>query len=162
MTVTLKEIETVICERFRISHWDLHNPTRARRVSIPRQAFFYRARDLTPHTLPAIARWFGFHHTSVICGIRSTERRLARRKGVYRLVEEAGLQLAAPPPDPAAMCACGRGKKSGPSNECTLCHREKSLASQKAAAEAAQKEKYWRRRRLIAFAQAHASTGPRP
>jgi hypothetical protein len=159
MTVTLKQIESVVCERFRIAHWDLHNPTRARRVSIPRQAFFYLARELTPHSMPAIARWFGFHHTTVIYGVGATERRLARRKGVYKLVEEARAQLGAAAIAAAAeMCACGRCRKVGRAYECALCHRDKSLA----AARAAQEEKLWRRRRLIAFAQAHASTGARP
>lgn len=53
------------------------SPNRNRAATRSRQAAMWLAFKLTSHSLPAIGRAFGRHHSTVLYGIRAYERHLA-------------------------------------------------------------------------------------
>jgi chromosomal replication initiator protein len=81
---SIAEIQAAACEQFGLSAQELLSPSRAARVSWPRQVAMYVARELTDESLPAIGRQFGGRdHTTVLhacrrCATRMAEDRRAR------------------------------------------------------------------------------------
>ena len=53
---------------------EMHERTHLHRVSHARQEAF-RRQYAAGHSLPKIARWWGYDHTTVLWGIRSAEKR---------------------------------------------------------------------------------------
>lgn len=69
-----EDITRVICEQFRVMPLDLASQRRDAKSSRARQVWGYLARELTPWTLPAIARMLGGRdHTTILHGIRRVE-----------------------------------------------------------------------------------------
>lgn len=56
---SIDRIQLVICEHFGLSRNDLRSACRERRIAYPRQIAMYLCRELTPKSLPDIARRFG-------------------------------------------------------------------------------------------------------
>jgi chromosomal replication initiator protein len=84
---TLAEIQAAACQLFGVSPEELLSPSRAMKVTWPRQVAMYLARELTDESLPAIGRHFGRRdHTTVMHAVRRTEQRIladtASRKAV--------------------------------------------------------------------------------
>jgi chromosomal replication initiator protein len=73
----IRDIQTLVCARFGISHLDLVSDRRGRAEAWPRQAAIWLCRHATPHTLVAIGRAFGNRdHTTVIQAIRRVNERM--------------------------------------------------------------------------------------
>jgi len=76
--VTIASVQTLVCEAFSLSRDELLSPSRAARVTWPRQLAMYLARQHTHESLPAIGRSFGGrNHTTVMHAVKRTAERLA-------------------------------------------------------------------------------------
>jgi chromosomal replication initiation ATPase DnaA len=60
---------------------DVLGPDRRRHASRSRHAAMWLAFKIAPHSLSALGRAFGRHHSTVVYGIRAYERRLAEDAG---------------------------------------------------------------------------------
>ncbi|MBR1730186.1 MAG: chromosomal replication initiator protein DnaA [Selenomonadaceae bacterium] len=65
--ISIEDIERIVAMYFNLQVSELHKKTRAPRFSKPRQIAMYLCRELTPASLPSIARYFGgLNHTTVL------------------------------------------------------------------------------------------------
>src|SRR6185437_13828594 len=75
---SIEAIQHAACARFGLTRDELLSRSRAERIVWPRQAAMYLAKELTEHSLPAIAREFGgFDHTTVIHACRRVVVRIS-------------------------------------------------------------------------------------
>jgi chromosomal replication initiator protein len=78
--ITIAAIQHAVAEEWGVTVIDITSRRRGHRESIPRMAGYLLARDLTPHSLPVIAREFHkADHTTVWHGIAVAERRMAEQ-----------------------------------------------------------------------------------
>jgi chromosomal replication initiator protein len=85
---SISEITQAACERFGLTADELLSPSRAPRISWPRQVAMYLARELTDESLPAIGRQFGGRdHTTVLHAYRRTATRIAQDTASRELVD---------------------------------------------------------------------------
>jgi chromosomal replication initiator protein len=85
---SIGEITQAACRRFGLTPDELLSPSRAARISWPRQLAMYLARELTTESLPAIGRQFGGRdHTTVMYAHRRTAGRIAADLDTRALVE---------------------------------------------------------------------------
>ncbi|MDQ4041187.1 MAG: chromosomal replication initiator protein DnaA, partial [Actinomycetota bacterium] len=97
---TVREIQELVGEAFGLRLDDLTSPSRAARVSWPRQLAMYLARELTDATLPAIGREFGGRdHATVLYAVRRTRDRLSSDPDAYDLARSLSERLGASRPD---------------------------------------------------------------
>lgn len=69
MTYTVRDIETAVCARFKLTKAELRSPARIRKISRPRQIAMFLARELTPASYPQIGRVLGGReHTTIMHG----------------------------------------------------------------------------------------------
>ena len=65
--VSLEAIQKLVCEKYNLKLNEMKAKNNTKRVVFPRQVAMYMARELTPASLPEIARAFGGkHHTTVL------------------------------------------------------------------------------------------------
>jgi chromosomal replication initiator protein len=89
-------IQAVICEAFSVTREELVSPSRAARVTWPRQVAMYLAREHTDETLPAIGRQFGGRgHTTVMHAVRRAAERLAQDADAYEIVRGLTARITA-------------------------------------------------------------------
>ncbi len=94
---TVREIQEAVREAFGLRLDDLTSPSRAARVSWPRQLAMYLARELTDATLPAIGREFGGRdHATVLYAVRKTRDRLSSDPDAYDLAKSLSERLHGP------------------------------------------------------------------
>jgi chromosomal replication initiator protein len=75
---TMTDIQELVSDAFGITPEDLVSPSRAARVSWPRQLAMYLSRELTDATLPAIGRAFGGRdHATVVYAVRRAGERIS-------------------------------------------------------------------------------------
>jgi chromosomal replication initiator protein len=92
---TISEIQAATCRHFGLSAEELLSPTRAPRITWPRQVAMYLARELTDESLPAIGRQFGGRdHTTVMHACRRTCARIASDEASRAAVESLCASLA--------------------------------------------------------------------
>ena len=175
---SLKDIEAAVSAAFQIPIWDLHAETRALRVSRPRMAVYYLARQHTKLSLPQIGAAFGRDHTTVLYGARKIARLAALEGPMSRGIALAREILAGATPARERMaaiaalpltgtlktdlalvvdpnCKCGRGPKEDSSHDCAACRREKQNSAYAARRAAIEAERRARRARLAALAKEH-------
>lgn len=76
--ITVAEIARQTAARYGVTINDIKSPRRDQRFVRARQEAMWRARNETPHSLPAIGRFLGGRdHTTIIYGIRKHEERIA-------------------------------------------------------------------------------------
>jgi chromosomal replication initiator protein len=76
--LSVDDITRAACAHFGLTQEELLSPSRASRISWPRQVAMYLARELTGESLPAIGRQFGGRdHTTVLHAYRRTASRIA-------------------------------------------------------------------------------------
>jgi chromosomal replication initiator protein len=86
---SLSDIQTAACQLFGLSPDELLSPSRAARVTWPRQVAMYLARELTDESLPAIGRHFGGRdHTTVLHALRRTQQRISVDANSRQAVEK--------------------------------------------------------------------------
>lgn len=68
---SIREIQQAICDHFGVGLGDLMSSRRTADICRPRQIAYYLCKELTPRSLPEIARRFGGRdHTTVLYGVR--------------------------------------------------------------------------------------------
>jgi chromosomal replication initiator protein len=91
---SIEDIKAAACEQFGISPDELVSAQRTARVSWPRQAAMYLARELTTSSLPAIGRAFGGRdHTTVMHALSSTAKRIESNPALREAVEDLRRKL---------------------------------------------------------------------
>jgi len=81
-------VQAAVCERFSLTTEELLSRSRAERVVWPRQAAMYLCKELTDHSLPAIARGFdGRDHTTVLYACKRVAAHIAVSPPAYRDIE---------------------------------------------------------------------------
>ncbi len=90
---SLADIQAAACRHFDLTPEELLSPSRATRVTWPRQIAMYLARELTSESLPTIGRYFGGRdHTTVLHAWRRTTAKIhtdsASKQAVDTLREE--------------------------------------------------------------------------
>lgn len=84
--LAMQIIRTEVCAKFGIREDMLHGSNRRDEVCIPRQVFFYLARELTSMSLRTAGRFLGKDHATVIYGCRSTTDRIETDGGFAQIV----------------------------------------------------------------------------
>jgi chromosomal replication initiator protein len=85
---SIAEITRAACDRFGLTPEELISPSRAARISWPRQVAMYLARELTAESLPAIGRQFGGRdHTTVLHAYRRAAARIAQDAAAREVVD---------------------------------------------------------------------------
>jgi chromosomal replication initiator protein len=91
---SLMEIQAAACRHFNLSPEELLSPSRATRVTWPRQVAMYLARELTSESLPAIGRHFGGRdHTTVLHALRRTQTKILKDSSCREAVDALREQL---------------------------------------------------------------------
>jgi chromosomal replication initiator protein len=81
-------VQDATCGYFGLTREELLSRSRAERVVWPRQAAMYLCKELTPHSLPAIARAFaGRDHTTVLYACKRVAAHIAVSPPAYRDIE---------------------------------------------------------------------------
>lgn len=74
-SVTIRQIQIVVAKRYKVSLQAINSDTRYQAVMLPRQIAYTLARRLTNKALTTIGPAFNRDHTTVMQGIRKTEKR---------------------------------------------------------------------------------------
>jgi chromosomal replication initiator protein len=92
--VTIERIQQLVAETFGLTRDELLSPSRAARVTWPRQLAMYLARQHTTESLPAIgARFAGRDHSTVLHACRRAATRIADEPEVFDAVRHLTEQL---------------------------------------------------------------------
>lgn len=67
---TLQEIDTAVCDRFKLFPGLIRARVKRRSIVRPRQIAMYLARNLTGLSYPKLGVHFGRDHTTIIVGVR--------------------------------------------------------------------------------------------
>lgn len=79
MTPHIAEIQKAVAQRWGIRIAEMTSDRRSRCVARPRQVAMYLAKELTPHSLPAIGKHFGDRdHKTVMHAIKTVENLISR------------------------------------------------------------------------------------
>lgn len=98
--VTLRDIASAVAAEFGVRVTDLAGRQRYRRISEPRQAYYYLAHKLTGYGPQEIAAWINKDRTSAVKGIERIESRLSDRAFAARLRQLEQRVAAYPSFDP--------------------------------------------------------------
>ena len=80
---SIADVQTIVAGHFNISVEQMTSPSRASRVSWPRQVAIHLARDLTGESLPRIGQAFGGrNHATVMHACKRVSERLKRDQQV--------------------------------------------------------------------------------
>ena len=83
MMISLEDIDQAVASYFHLSIEKLHKKTRAANIVRPRQIAMYLCRELTPASLPAIARFFGIrNHTTVLRACEKIKNELQKNQEI--------------------------------------------------------------------------------
>ncbi len=101
LTVTdapsIDAVQDATCAHFGLTRAELLSRSRAERVVWPRQAAMYLCKELTTHSLPAIARAFdGRDHTTVLYACKRVAAHMASSPPAYRDIEALTTALTRP------------------------------------------------------------------
>lgn len=89
MKPTLRDIEEAVCLRFKISHYQICSPMRARRIARPRQIAMSLCRELTGASLSRIGDHFGGKdHSTVLFACRRIHQLQIEKPKVAQYVAE--------------------------------------------------------------------------
>jgi chromosomal replication initiator protein len=85
---TIPAVQDATCAYFGLTREELLSRSRVERVVWPRQAAMYLCKELTPHSLPAIARAFaGRDHTTVLYACKRVAAHIAVSPPAYHDIE---------------------------------------------------------------------------
>jgi chromosomal replication initiator protein len=95
---TISAIQDAACAHFDLTREELLSRSRAERVVWPRQAAMYLCKELTEHSLPAIARAFaGRDHTTVLYACKRVAAHIAVSPPAYNDIEALTASLTRSP-----------------------------------------------------------------
>jgi chromosomal replication initiator protein len=87
--ITIEQIQTTVCETFRVSLSDLKGDRRSHDIVFPRQVAMYLARELTDVSLPKIgAKFGGRDHSTVIHAKDKISKLLTVDREAFNLVQD--------------------------------------------------------------------------
>jgi chromosomal replication initiator protein len=87
--ITIEQIQTTVCETFRVSLSDLKGDKRSHDIVFPRQIAMYLARELTDVSLPKIgAKFGGRDHSTVIHAKDKISKLLTVDREAFNLVQD--------------------------------------------------------------------------
>jgi hypothetical protein len=114
-SVTIRQIQIVVAKRYKVSLQAINSDTRSQPVMLPRQIAYTLARRLTNKALTTIGQAFDRDHTTILQGLRKTEKR-ARKDMEFadelRQLEQVIMSKAQLP----CPC-CGSLTPTGPDNK---------------------------------------------
>ncbi|MFN9461141.1 MAG: chromosomal replication initiator protein DnaA [Acidobacteriota bacterium] len=85
--VTIDLIVRAVAERFSLQPGQLKLKTNVQNIAFPRQVAMYRAKEMTPSSLPEIGRYFGGkHHTTVLHSVQKIDKLRQRDGDLNRLL----------------------------------------------------------------------------
>src|SRR3712207_59873 len=88
-TITVDDIQRVVCDAFGVSLADLKGDKRHQAIVYPRQIAMYLARELTDLSLPKIgAKFGGKDHTTVMYANTKIARVMQQDRDAYNIVQE--------------------------------------------------------------------------
>lgn len=94
-TLTIRQVQDVVCEYFGIHRDELLSKSRKAPVVFRRQMAMYLCRVVPEKSYPEIGRRFGgMDHSTAINAVRKIERMVAANEGVREQVERLRLRLA--------------------------------------------------------------------
>jgi chromosomal replication initiator protein len=94
---SIAAVQGVTCAHFGLTHAELLSRSRAERLVWPRQAAMYLCKELTPHSLPTIARAFdGRDHTTVLHACKRVAVHIATSPPAYSDIEALTAALTVP------------------------------------------------------------------
>ena len=94
--ITVARVQELVCDAFSLTQDELLSPSRAARVTWPRQLAMYLAREHTHESLPSIGRSFGGrNHTTVMHAVKRTAERLATDPEAFEAVRSLTARLTA-------------------------------------------------------------------
>ena len=94
---SIDDVQDATCAHFGLTRVELLSRSRAERVIWPRQAAMYLCKELTPHSLPTIARAFdGRDHTTVLYACKRVASHIATAPPAYRDIEALTATLTTP------------------------------------------------------------------
>ena len=94
---SIAAVQGVTCAHFGLTHAELLSRSRAERLVWPRQAAMYLCKELTPHSLPTIARAFdGRDHTTVLHACKRVAAHIATSPPAYSDIEALTAALTVP------------------------------------------------------------------
>ena len=99
---SIAAIQNRVARQFGVRVADIRSDRRGQAIVWPRHVAMWLCRELTPHSLPQIARHFGGRdHTTVMYAIRRIEDRMERRpdeaSAIRALAKELAEEGAGPP-----------------------------------------------------------------
>ena len=86
-TYSIRDIETAVAARYRLTRDQMRGLNRAREMARPRQIAMYLAREMTGQSLPRIGAHFCRDHTTVLHAVRRINRLMAEDTGLAAQVE---------------------------------------------------------------------------
>lgn len=93
-TITLEEIQEIVCQQIDIEPQSLHSKTRVRPVVKARQMIMYFAKIFTKHSLRIIGDFFGgFDHTTVIHSCQTVEDLMTSDKNYLWEIEQIRFKI---------------------------------------------------------------------
>lgn len=93
---TIREVQDVVCARFRLTLADMQCSDKTYALSHPRQMAMHLCRELTGRSFPAIAREFGGRdHTTALFAHRKYAKRALENPEVGQTIAELRAQIVA-------------------------------------------------------------------
>lgn len=87
MTPRVLDIQKAVCAHYEIPLEEMQSQRQQRLIARPRQIAMYLAKQMTPHSLPAIGRMFGNRdHSTVIHAVRKVESLRASDPQIERAI----------------------------------------------------------------------------
>ena len=88
-SITIEQIQSAVCEAFRVSLAELKGDKRTQDIVYPRHVAMYLARELTDVSLPKIgAKFGGRDHSSVIHAKDKITKLLVEDREAFNLVQD--------------------------------------------------------------------------
>jgi hypothetical protein len=86
--VHIEDIQVAVAGYYDIEASDMKSARRSAEITKPRQIAMFLAKLLTPHSLPAIGRYFGRRdHTTVLHAVRKIEELIRTDEGLSREID---------------------------------------------------------------------------
>ncbi len=114
MSYSIRDVETAVAARYRLTRDQVRGLDRRREVARPRQIAMYLAREMTGQSLPRIGAHFCRDHTTVLHAMRRITRLMGEDEALAAQVEGCRELIARIGPWRANMGRAADGARSAP------------------------------------------------
>jgi len=94
MRITIRDIEWVVCAKFKLSSSEIRGPRRFRRITGPRHIVMFLARELAGASYPKLGLYFHCDHTTAMQGVRRVQSLIQTNPKVAAYVDECRAAFA--------------------------------------------------------------------